>query len=103
MQRGLALFFKFEHGSPILGFQLKNRQAGASSPGAPELSDPDLPAPRERERELDGGTSADRPRFLRSMLGLEVGVEIGKLEQQPATVASRLELAELHKVVKPVA
>ncbi len=40
MQRGLALFFKFEHGSPILGLQLKNRQAGASSPGAPERQTP---------------------------------------------------------------
>jgi len=40
MQHGRALFFKFEHGSPILGLQLKNRQAGASSPGAPECQTP---------------------------------------------------------------
>ena len=71
--------------------------------GRAGVSDPDLPARASVKRELDGGTSAERPRFLRSMLGLEVGVEIGKLEQQPATVASWLELAELHKVVKPVA
>ena len=71
--------------------------------GRAGVSDLDLPARASVERELDGGTSAERPRFLRSMLGLEVGVEIGKLEQQPATVASRLDLAELHKVVKPVA
>jgi hypothetical protein len=66
MQHGLALFFKFEHGSPILGLQLKNRQASASSPGAPECQTP-ISHPRASvERELDGGTSAERPRFLRS-------------------------------------
>jgi hypothetical protein len=99
MQRGLPLFFNSSTALPILSPQLTNRQDAHFHRRA-SVSIPDVLAPATVKSELDGATSAESPRSLRIMLGLEVGVEICELEQQPTAVAPGLELAELHEVVQ---
>jgi hypothetical protein len=46
MQRGLAMFFKFEHGSPILGLRLKKPSSRRLFTGGPECQTPMSRPPR---------------------------------------------------------